>query len=58
MMPPGGSSPFRQRMLSGKGNHSMDNLAGIFSALRENLKVTLQVQIVPEPEAPGREIRQ
>ena len=52
------SSKSLHRMLSGNGNPSMDNLAGIFSALRENLKVSLQVQIVPEPEASGREIRQ
>ena len=52
------SSKSLHRMLSGNGNPSMDNLAGIFSALRENLKVSLKVQIVPEPEASGREIRQ
>ncbi|WOG27236.1 transcriptional regulator [Endozoicomonas sp. 8E] len=37
------------RMLSGKGNPSMDNLADIFSALREKMQVSLQVQIVPQP---------
>ena len=34
------------RMLSPKGNPSMDNLAGIFMAVRERLKVNLSVHSV------------
>lgn len=34
------------RMLSPKGNHSMDNLAAIFSAVRIWLKVTFEVRVV------------
>jgi DNA-binding phage protein len=34
------------RMLSPKGNPSMDNLAAIFGALRKRLKVAIQVQTV------------
>jgi DNA-binding phage protein len=34
------------RMLSPKGNPSMDNLAAIFGAMRTNLKVELQVHAV------------
>lgn len=42
------SSKSLHRMLSGNGNPSMDNLAGIFSALRGSLKVSLRVQVVSE----------
>ena len=34
------------RMLSSRGNPSMDNLAAIFDAVRENLKVGIQVRTV------------
>jgi len=34
------------RMLSSKGNPSMDNLAAIFGAMRERLGVGLEVQVV------------
>lgn len=34
------------RMLSPKGNPSMDNLAAIFGAMRTNLKVELEVHTV------------
>jgi DNA-binding phage protein len=34
------------RMLSSSGNPSMDNLATIFAALRDNLKVELEVHAV------------
>ena len=34
------------RMLSQKGNPSMDNLAAIFSAVQKNLQVGIQVQSV------------
>lgn len=34
------------RMLSPKGNPSMDNLAAIFDALRNRLNVTIEVRIV------------
>ena len=34
------------RMLSPKGNPSMDNLAAIFSALRKRLKVAIKAQTV------------
>ena len=34
------------RMLSEKGNPSMDNLAAIFGAIRQDLKVGIQVQTV------------
>ncbi|MEY4341069.1 MAG: hypothetical protein RL541_573 [Pseudomonadota bacterium] len=34
------------RMLSPKGNPSMDNLSAIFCAVRENLNVTLQAHSV------------
>ena len=34
------------RMLSPKGNPSMDNLAAIFGAIRANLKVELEVHTV------------
>jgi DNA-binding phage protein len=34
------------RMLSPKGNPSMDNLAAIFGAIRACLKVSLSVQVV------------
>jgi DNA-binding phage protein len=34
------------RMLSSKGNPSMDNLAAIFSAVRDWLKVTFDVRVV------------
>lgn len=34
------------RMLSPKGNPSMDNLAAIFGAMRTNLKVELEVHVV------------
>ena len=34
------------RMLSEKGNPSMDNLAAIFSAIRTGLKVTFDVRVV------------
>ena len=34
------------RMLSPKGNPSMDNLAAIFGAVRANLKVSLEVHAV------------
>ncbi len=34
------------RMLSASGNPSMDNLATIFAALRDNLKVELEVRAV------------
>lgn len=34
------------RMLSSAGNPSMDNLATIFAALRDNLKVELEVHAV------------
>jgi DNA-binding phage protein len=34
------------RMLSPKGNPSMDNLAAIFGAMRTNLKVELEVHAV------------
>lgn len=34
------------RMLSQKGNPSMDNLATIFSAIRDWLNVSFQVQVV------------
>lgn len=34
------------RMLSSKGNPSMDNLAAIFSAIRAWLKVTFDVRVV------------
>lgn len=34
------------RMLSPKGNPSMDNLAAIFGAMRTNLKVDLEVRAV------------
>lgn len=34
------------RMLSPKGNPSMDNLAAIFDAMRTNLKVDLEVRAV------------
>ncbi|OIQ91374.1 hypothetical protein GALL_267080 [mine drainage metagenome] len=34
------------RMLSPKGNPSMDNLAAIFGAMRTNLKVELEVRAV------------
>jgi len=34
------------RMLSEKGNPSMDNLATIFTAISKNLKVALKTQIV------------
>jgi len=35
-----------QRMLSPKGNPSMDNLAAIFDAIRKCLKVSLKAQTV------------
>jgi DNA-binding phage protein len=34
------------RMLSSRGNPSMDNLAAIFDAVRENLKVGIRVRTV------------
>lgn len=34
------------RMLSSKGNPSMDNLAAIFSAVRNGLKVSFDVRVV------------
>jgi DNA-binding phage protein len=34
------------RMLSQRGNPSMDNLAAIFSAIRTGLKVTFDVRVV------------
>lgn len=34
------------RMLSPKGNPSMDNLAAIFSAIRNGLKVSFDVKVV------------
>lgn len=34
------------RMLSSRGNPGMDNLAAIFDAVRENLKVGIQVRTV------------
>lgn len=34
------------RMLSPKGNPNMDNLAAIFSAVRQNLKVAIKVHTV------------
>lgn len=34
------------RMLSPKGNPSMDNLAAIFSAIRQRLKVAFDVRVV------------
>lgn len=34
------------RMLSSRGNPSMDNLAAIFDAVRENLKVGIKVRTV------------
>jgi len=34
------------RMLSPKGNPSMDNLAAIFGAIRKGLKVTFDVRVV------------
>jgi DNA-binding phage protein len=34
------------RMLSPKGNPSMDNLAAIFSAIRDWLKVTFDVRVI------------
>ena len=34
------------RMLSARGNPSMDNLAAIFKALRKKLKVGMTVQTV------------
>jgi DNA-binding phage protein len=34
------------RMLSSKGNPSMDNLAAIFGAVRNGLKVTFDVRVV------------
>src|SRR6266508_3395160 len=34
------------RMLSSRGNPSMDNLAAIFDAVRENLKVSIAVRTV------------
>jgi DNA-binding phage protein len=37
------------RMLSPKGNPSMDNLAAIFGAVRNWLKVTFDVRVVTEP---------
>ena len=33
------------RMLSGKGNPTMDNLAKVFAALKETLKVEISVQV-------------
>lgn len=36
------------RMLSPKGNPSMDNLAAIFGVMREWLKVTFDVRIVAQ----------
>lgn len=35
------------RMLSPKGNPSMDNLAAIFDSLRKCLKVTLEAHTIP-----------
>ncbi len=37
------------RMLSPKGNPSMDNLAAIFGAVRDWLKVTFDVRVVEAP---------
>lgn len=34
------------RMLSSRGNPSMDNLAAIFDAVRENLKVGIKVRTI------------
>ncbi len=34
------------RMLSPKGNPSMDNLAAIFGAIRERLRVSFEVRVV------------
>ena len=33
-------------MLSASGNPTMDNLAGIFGAIRKSLKVDLRVRVV------------
>jgi len=35
------------RMLSAKGNPTMDNLNSIFNVLRENLQVNIKVHAVP-----------
>ncbi|WP_062270078.1 DNA-binding protein [Endozoicomonas arenosclerae] len=41
------SSKSLHRMLSDKGNPTMDNLACIFAALKEKLNVSLQVVVLP-----------
>src|SRR3984957_2616736 len=41
------------RMLSPKGNPSMDNLAAIFGALRKRRKVDLSTHAVQRRKAPG-----
>ena len=38
-----------QRMLSSRGNPSMDNLAAIFGAVRQELKVGIEVRTVEMP---------
>ena len=35
------------RMLSAKGNPTMNNLTAIFSVLRQQLNVNLEVQVIP-----------
>ena len=39
------TSKSMHRMLSGKGNPTMDNLAKVFAALKEALKVKITVQV-------------
>ena len=41
------SSKSLHRMLSGNGNPTMDNLASIFTALRQKLNVSIQVHVAP-----------
>lgn len=41
------------RMLSPKGNPSMDNLATIFCALRDRLEVTFEVRVVENDKLAG-----
>lgn len=41
------SSKSLHRMLSAKGNPTMDNLTAIFSVLRQKLDVEIRVEVVP-----------
>lgn len=44
------------RMLSQRGNPSMDNLAAIFGAIKTGLKVNFDVRVVETKRTPWREL--